>query len=232
MLDAVKDTAGTTDGRSTRWTEHKAQRQTQVLDAAVAAIEEHGSGVSVKRIAEHVGLPRTVVYRHFKDREDLDERIRARIVEMLMAELAPALRLDGSARHMIGRVVHTYLGWIERHPRLHQFLGEGVNRAHGTGSRVVSGTKTAIAVRVTELCQDALRGLELPGDLAEPLAFGLVGLVDSAVNRWLADTGSRVSGARLAEFLSTSIWSVIDGNLRAMGVVADPDRPVRELLGE
>ncbi|WP_026360079.1 TetR/AcrR family transcriptional regulator [Amycolatopsis nigrescens] len=231
MLDAAKDTTGA-DGRATRWDAHKAQRRLEVLDAAVAAIEQDGPGVGVKQIAERVGVPRPVVYRHFKDREDLDEQIRQRVVEMLMAELAPTLAPGGTTSQTIRRAVDTYLGWIERHPRLHHFLGAGSNRERGTASRVVSGTKTAIAIRLTELFADALRRFDRNTAFAEPLAFGLVGLVDATVNRWLADPDKTLTSAQLADFLSGSAWFLIEGNLAVVGVHVDPETPLSELLGE
>lgn len=220
-----------TDGRATRWESHKAQRRTEVLDAAVAVIEEDGLDISVKQIAERVGLPRPVVYRHFKDRADLDEQIRRHVVEMLMIELAPALRPDGTVREAIRRAVDTYLGWIDRHPQLHAFLGKRRNRPAGR-SRVVAGTKTAIAVDVSKLFEAGLRRFGLRTESAASLAFGLVGFVDATVNRWLADPDRALTSAELADFLGTSIWGVLDANLRAGEVSLDPETPVRDLLAQ
>ncbi|MDQ3576647.1 MAG: TetR/AcrR family transcriptional regulator [Actinomycetota bacterium] len=90
MLDA------NADGRSTRWDAHKLQRRLEILDAAVAAIEQDGPHVGVKQIAERVGLPRSVVYRHFTGRADLDEQIRQRIIDGLMIRLTPTPHPDGT----------------------------------------------------------------------------------------------------------------------------------------
>ncbi|WP_116040510.1 TetR/AcrR family transcriptional regulator [Amycolatopsis palatopharyngis] len=228
MLNAA-NTSPEVDGRSTRWDVHKAQRRLEVLDAAVAAIEENGPAVGVKQIADRVGVPRPVVYRHFKDRADLDEQIRRRIIDSLMAELSPTLQPDGTVTESIRRAVDTYLGWIDRHPRLHAFLGENT-RATAGGSPVVAGTKTAIAVQAGQLFSAVLARFGKDTDLAPAIAFGVVGFVDATVNRWLADRQRTLTGTQLAEFLTTSIWSLLDGNLKALGVEVDPQHTVAELL--
>ncbi|MBE9375908.1 TetR/AcrR family transcriptional regulator [Saccharopolyspora sp. HNM0983] len=218
------------DGRTTRWDAHKAQRREDVLDAAVAAIEQDGPGVGVRRIAEEAGLPRSVVYRHFADRADLDERVRQRVVDALMTELAPTLRPDGTPEEAIRRAVDAYLGWIERHPRLHAFLGAGSGRPGPDSSRAVSGTKSVIAATVADLFTRLVRASGADTLLAGPLASGLVGLVDASVNRWLGDREGGLSAGELADYLTRSAWLVLDGNLRALGVELDPRTPVGDLL--
>lgn len=218
------------DGRATRWNDHKAQRRERILQAAIDAINESGSDVGVQQIAERANLPRSVVYRVFTGRSDLDEQIRARIIDMLMADLAPVLTPEGSIDDSITRAVDTYMRWIVEVPRLHQFLGTGSATRRTTGSRVVTGTKTAIAVQLTGLFETLLRGLDKGTQLAESLAFGVIGLVDVSVNRWLSNSQSALSIEELADFLTVSIWQVIDGNLRTIGAVLDPATPISELL--
>lgn len=226
MLDAPSPDA---DGRATRWESHKARRRAEVIEAAVVAIEADGLDIGVKQIAERVGVPRSVVYRHFKDRADLDEQIRQHVVELLMVRLAPTLRPGGTVSEAIRRAIGTYLDWIERHPRLHEFLGKGMSRSAGASPAVV-GTKTAIAVDVSHLFAAVLRRHQVRTELASSIAFGLVGFVDATVNHWLADRDRTLTAAELAAFLSRSIWHVLDGNLRALGIELDPDAPVSELL--
>ncbi|NLU69821.1 TetR/AcrR family transcriptional regulator [Streptomyces sp. HNM0574] len=221
------------DGRSTRWNAHKARRQAEILDAAMAAVEEHGPHVGVQRIAERIGLPRSVVYRHFKDRADLDELIRQRVMGSLMAELAPALEPDGTVISSIRRSVDAYLGWVTAHPRLHAFLGAGSGRPTGR-SRAVADTKAAITVRTGDVFAGLLGAFGKDAGLAPSIASGLVGFVDATVNNWLSGKG-RTGGApdteELAEFLTCSIWAVLDGNLRRLGVELSPDHPVSDLPG-
>ncbi|MFI8823801.1 FAD-dependent oxidoreductase [Streptomyces sp. NPDC053431] len=229
MAETSNRGAGAADGRSTRWNEHRARRQSELVDAAVAAVEEDGPGIGVKQIADRLGLPRSVVYRHFKDRADLDELIRGRIVDSLMADLAPTLEPDGTVVEAVRRTVEVYLDWIRRHPRLHAFLGAG---APAAGAGVVAGTKAAIAVKVGELFAAVLGALGRDPAPARSIAFGIVGFVDATVNHWLSDQRHELTGSELADLLTCSIWSVLDGNLRALGIELAPDRPLSDLLGD
>lgn len=227
MLDAAK----TNDGRSKRWDAHNARRRVEMLDAAVATIEAEGIEVTVRQIAERLGVPRPVVYRHFKGRQDLDEQVRGRILEMLLSELEPTLHPDGTVRQTIRHAVGTYLHWIERHPRLHHFLGTRSHHERGVGSRVVAGARSAIGAQLSELLAAALRGFGKDAAPARPMAFGVIGLVDGAVNSWRSDADSTLTADDLEQLLSESIVTLFVSNARLLGITIDPDTPASALIG-
>ncbi|QNG20378.1 TetR/AcrR family transcriptional regulator [Rhodococcus triatomae] len=193
----------------------------------MGAIETEGPDVGVATVADRAGVPRSVVYRIFADRGDLDEQLRVRIIERLMEQLSPTLTPQGTIQEAIARAVSAYMRWIVEHPRLHQFLGTGSPSRRTTGSRVVTGTKTAIALHLTGLLEEVLVHLGGDGDAAEPLAFGIIGLVDVSVNRWI--THPTVDSPELSAFLEVSIWQVLYANLRRMGIDLDPATPISDL---
>lgn len=201
-----------------------------MLDAAIEAIECHGVGVTVKQIADRLGLPRPVVYRHFSGRTDLDEQIRARILDMLLAELDPALRPEGTVAEAVRHAVSSYLGWVERHPRLHHFLGTGRHHERATGSPAVSGARDAIAARLAALFTAALAHFGKDTSFSRPMAYGVIGLVDGVVNAWRSDPESGVAPAEVVGRLTDSILALIESNARALGVAVHGDTPVQELL--
>lgn len=214
------------DGRDARWKDHRAQRHDLILRAAMTAIERHGSDVGVATIAEEAGVPRSVVYRLFKNREDLDEQIRGRIIDDLMAALAPTLDPSGRLRDAIRLAVETYVGWVAEHPRLHQFLGTGSTTGGPvTGSRVVNRSRTAIAVAVRELIDlhlaHLLDGATAPPALSENLAFGIIGLVDGTVNRWVGLTDTRSSPEELTAFLAEGVWALLASTAGLHGIKLD-----------
>jgi len=218
------------DGRQARWTQHNEERRAQILDAAVAELEEAGPGteIHVQQIAERAGLNRTVVYRHFADRADLDRAIQAQIVEEIAALLLPQVTLDGTVHQIIGRIVTTYLDWVEAHPALHRFaevdssdpMQQGIARI---AEVLVELLTTALELLHADLAEDERAALD-------PLAHGLVGAVLGAVRRWVVREPREPDTHRLAALLGESVWYLLDGHARRLGIDLDPDVPVEELL--
>ncbi len=212
------------DGRSVRWADHKAERRTMILDAAIAVISEDGPDVGVETIAKRAGVPRSVVYRVFKDRSDLDEQLRVQILSLLLDHVAVDPR--GTIGEAVADGVHSYLSWVVQFPQLHLFLGIGSASRRTAGSRTVTGAKTAIAVKVSSLFDMNLRARGVDPSLAETLAFGLVGLVDQSVNRWVANPQRAIDEKELAEFLKMSIWSTVSAVAAQLGIEILPGDPV------
>ncbi|MFI7005255.1 TetR/AcrR family transcriptional regulator [Streptomyces sp. NPDC050145] len=217
------------DGRSTRWDEHKAQRQVELVDAAVALIEEEGAQFRVQRLAERVGLPRSVLYRHFKDRASLDELIRRRVVESFVKRMEPTLTFDGTVEESVRRVVGAHLDWVAQHPRLYAYMGVA-EHAMGDGS-LVADTKTAIAMMLSDRFGDVLKALGVKEAPIRSVAIGIVGFVDSAVNQWMRDPDRELSEEELRAMLCRSVWAVLDATLRGYGVALSPDDRVADLEG-
>ncbi|MGW6012583.1 TetR/AcrR family transcriptional regulator [Streptomyces sp. NPDC055210] len=216
-----------TDGRSTRWDDHKAQRQLDLVDAAVALIEDEGTRFKLQRLAERVGLPRSVLYRHFKDRATLDELIRRRVVESFMRGIEPTLTFDGTIEESVRRVVGAHLDWVSQHPRLYAYMGVG-EHAMGDGS-LVADTKAAIALMLSDRFGDVLKALGVPEAPIRSVAIGIVGFVDTSVNQWVRDEQRELSEEELREMLCRSVWAVLDATLRNLGVQLSPQQRVADL---
>lgn len=223
---------GRPDGRQARWDRHNEQRRQQILDAAIAVIEdgEPGAEFHVHQIAERAGLNRTVVYRHFSDRSDLDRAVQSEIFDGLWAELLPSVTLDGTIPQIVERIVATYVGWAVAHPALHRVAEQG---ADGPGP--LQQGLARIAAQVGELITTAVEVLDLDVDdderaAIDPLVFGLVGAVFGAVRRWMARPDRVPAAPKLVELVTRSVWFILEGHGRALGVVLDPRQPVEELL--
>lgn len=215
------------DGRADRWRAHNARRRDEVLDAAIAVIDEDGVHVPVQRIADRLGLPRPVVYRHFGGRVDLDEQIRKRILNMLLSEVVPALRPDGTVGQTVRHAIGTYVHWIERHPNLHQFLG-----VRAATSPALTGARSAIATQLAELFTAALRRFDADTALAGPMAFGVMGLVDGVVNSWRRLPDANAETAQVENMLTRSLLVLLDANAHDLGIALSADTPVSELFDE
>lgn len=216
------------DGRTTRWNDHKAARRQVLVDAAIELIGRDGIEVGVQQIARYAGLPRSVVYRVFTDRSDLDEQIRAGIIEQLTAELEPALQPEGTLSGAVERAIRTYMNWIAYNPRLHQFLSVGSARNRTTDSPVVTGSRRAIAHRLTDLLKftEAESATER---MTESIAFGLVGFVDSTINHWLAQREPESDTEMLMAFLVRAVSHILIDALASLGIRIEPDSQLAQV---
>jgi AcrR family transcriptional regulator len=222
---------GTRDGRQARWDRHKEERRRQIIDAAIAVVEESapGSEVHVQQIAERAGLSRTVVYRHFEDRADLDRAVQTAVLDGFWAELMPKITLDGTVPDIIERVVGTYVRWAVAHPALHRLadhdpagsgpLEEGLDRLAGLIAQVVHLGAAALGGELSDEDRASL----------DPLAYGIVGGVFSSVRRWLRHPDPALDPDRLITLTSQTVWFGIDGHARRLGVEIDPDRSVEDI---
>ncbi|WP_018161251.1 TetR/AcrR family transcriptional regulator [Smaragdicoccus niigatensis] len=220
---------GVVDGRSTRWDDHRADRRDRLLRSAIEAIDEDGPDVGVQEIATRAEIPRSVVYRIFKDRDDLDRQIKGRIIEDLMVDLAPTLSLEGTIGTSISRAVNTYVAWIVAHPRLHQFAGRRSTRT-GAKPSVASRQKRDVALGVAHLIETFLRTRDSSTEFADSLAFGLIGMVDATVNRWLTNPDRTLTAEQLSRFLEVSIWQMFEGVSKRSGLDITPDTPIGSLV--
>lgn len=223
------------DGRQQRWSKHNETRRRQIIDAAIHEIEAAppGAEVQVQQIAARAGLSRTVVYRHFEDRSDLDRAVQQAILDGLWAELLPAVSLEGSANEIIRRIVSTYVRWAEAHPSLHLAADHDSVSEEGPLQAAMEQLAGQIAA-VIEVAIVALGGKPPGGERAaaivDPLVFGVVGAVFGAVRRWLTRRDQRISADTLERLAADSVWYVIAGHARSWGVELDPDVPLDALL--
>lgn len=233
---------GARDGRQARWDRHKEERRRQIIDAAIAVVEESGPGaeVHVQQIAERAGLSRTVVYRHFEDRADLDRAVQATILDGFWAELLPQITLDGTVPQIIERVVGTYVRWAVAHPALHRLADHDITApaaaTDATRGPLEQGLER-LAGQITQVVH--LGAVALGGELSDedraaldPLAYGIVGGVFSSVRRWLTHPDPALTPETVIALVSQTVWFGIDGHARRFGVVIDPDRAVEQIAGD
>lgn len=221
------------DGRQERWRSHNLERRRRILDAAIAEIERGhpGEEISVADVAARAGVGRTVLYRHFADRDALDRAVQRRVLDDLIQELAPAVRLEGTAPQIIDRIIRTYVTWAEHHPNLHRVAD------HDTAA------DGPLQQQMEELARlvSAVIGMALLALGAEPdeethaeldsVVFGLVGFVFGSVRRWLSGGGPAIGAEALIRLTSDSVWYTIDGHARVkFGLEIDPGTELQQLF--
>ncbi|QWC85290.1 TetR/AcrR family transcriptional regulator [Nocardioidaceae bacterium] len=225
-----------TDGRQLRWERHNAERRTAILTAAIAELNDNapGSEVHVADIAKRAGLSRTVLYRHFDDRADLDRSVQTEILDGLWRDLLPGVSLEGgTAREIIRRILDTYVGWAVQNPSLHQFveidtspdgsgpLQRGLEFIAGQVSAVI---EAAVALLEVDLSEDEAAAMD-------PLVHGIVGMVFGAVRRWAFRPVREPDREVFVDLTTETVWHILGGFTTRLGLDLDPDVPVEQLLG-
>ncbi|QYJ05234.1 TetR/AcrR family transcriptional regulator [Nocardioides panacisoli] len=221
------------DGRQLRWQQHNEERRQVILDAAVAVLGRHAPGedIHVQEIADEAGLSRTVVYRHFEDRGDLDLAVQRDICRRATEVLIPALELRGTPFDIIRRILDAYVGWALHNPALTRFAERDLPGNH---EKPMDEEILRIAGHIDELMVSvvSLLGTELsPHERSAlvPWMFGVVGGCFQSVRYWSGRGELRPPPAEFVDMMTETIWYQIDGLARARDIVL-PDGPVEQLL--
>jgi AcrR family transcriptional regulator len=214
------------DGRSARWAGYRERRRGELIDAAVRAIAKHGPDVSVELMAEEAGVARTRLYRYFNDAADLGGAIADRAAEMITTEMAAVFSTKATPLELTRSAIGAHISWLTEHGDLYRYL---TKHALSSGQHAISDVKTVIARQLIEVFEFYVRtfGAETE-EILNPLAHGIVGMVESSANNWLDDPGE-ITADQLAEWLTSWTWALLDHTLRAHGLEIDPEAPLAVL---
>lgn len=209
----------TTDGRSTRWDEHRAQRRAELVDAALRAIRAHGATVGMDDIAAMAGTSKTVIYRHFTDRSGLYAAVAERVDALIVRDLTTAVAReseDGPAdgRAVLSAAIEAYLVLVERDPEVYRFIVAAplLERADFLHADDPGGVPSHVAARISTVIAEALtRGGHRP-DVAPVWGTAVVGMVRAAADDWLSPAGASHGRPRerLREELTDLAWGGLE----------------------
>ncbi len=218
----VGASSGPADGRSTRWTAHRLARREQLVGAALKAISRHGPGVGMDEIAAVAGTSKTVLYRHFADKDQLHlavaDRVDARVWAALRSAVVDARDFRGGLRAAIG----AYLHLVQSDPAVYRFVVH--HRATGPGAALdpVAGLSAAVSAELAALIDRHLVGGATgpgstgSGGAAAAWGHGLVGMVRAAADHWQAAggaAGSTTTGSTSADELADHLTDLVWGGL-------------------
>ena len=223
-----------TDGRKRRWQQHNADRRQAVIDAAITVLArdlEPGAELSVQQIADEASVHRTVLYRYFEDRTDLDVAIQQEICNRAGELLLAAVTLEGTPRDIVHRIITAYVSWAVDNLALMRFaerdipgaatkpLDDAIGRIAEQIELVIGGFLALLDAEVGDDDRDALT----------PYVFLLVGGVMAAVRSWSSRAELRPAAPDFTRLLADVTWLQIEG-LAASRNIEVPDRPVEQLL--
>lgn len=174
------------DGRSARWAQHREQRRAELLDIARHLIHERGPDVTMEDIAAASGTSKSIVYRYFSDKaqlqQELGRSILATMHQRLLEELA-GLERDGhrpGAEERLHAMIRAYVATAQRSPGVYRFVTRPSAGLHHF--------LDAVARLVTTF---------LPESVPSPhvWAQGAVGFVERSVEAWMTDLDRAAAAA-------------------------------------
>jgi AcrR family transcriptional regulator len=218
----VRGTVEGMDGRATRWEEHRKRRREELVTATLRAITAKGAGVGMDEVAAAAGTSKTVLYRHFADKEELYLAVAERVNSRILRELGEAVASSNSPREALSGIIAAYVQLVEADPEVYRFVvvhpflerplrNDPVQRISGTIADETARTITA-----------HLRVGGARDSSADALAHGLVAMIRTAADRWISST-DRVPAATLVSDLTHLAW----GGLATV-LSAPPLAPVPE----
>ncbi|MGN6608401.1 MAG: TetR/AcrR family transcriptional regulator [Jatrophihabitans sp.] len=209
------------DGRRSRWTQHRVERRAAFVAAGADAIDLHGPEASAEQIAELAGVSRTVLYRYFRDREDLRQAIADHVVMAVTESVLPKLAISpqSTPRDIITTTIATIIDWLGDHPNLYYFLRTLRN---GSSLDVVENT---LAVQVAALLKILMLMFGIDDEQAEPGAHGLVGFVEATGSWWLKHQ-DEMPRERIIDLICGGVWNLLQGSARAEGITIHYDEPL------
>lgn len=210
------------DGRSTRWVDHREARRAELVAAAVAAIDEHGSAASIAQIAASAGVSKPVLYRYFADKDDLYRAVGQWSAEQVLDRLVPVLTAQGPLRDRVYAGCEAYLEVVGEHPQVFLLLVE-----HRSADDPLADGKDQIATTFAKLMGDTLRRLGVDAGGAEPWAHGLIGMGLSVGEWWLRR--DIMSQEATASYLASFVWHAFSGFAADNGVSIDGAGEIRLL---
>jgi len=171
----------------TRKYESTEVRQRQIVDAARKVIIKYGSEhVTVKRIAEVVGISETAVYRHFKSKRDILFLL-AEYIEQSLTEDVRRVATEGhTALEVLDSVLRSHLSAVERRRGISfQVIAEIIS----LGDKKLNGRIFQAIERYTgclkDLLAEGVKSGEIRGDIdLEAAATALFGIIQGLVNIW------------------------------------------------
>lgn len=209
------------DGRSTRWEAHRRARRDELVGAALKAISRHGPGVGMDEIAALAGTSKTVLYRHFADKDQLYLAVAARVDERVATALRTAVGGASDFREGLRAAIGAYLRLVQQDPAVYRFVvrHQGVERVGAPAALdPVAGLSDAVSDELARLIDRHLRPGTVSGAngaLAAAWGHGLVGMVRAAADHWQASAPASGSAGppdrspsadELADHLTDLAW--------------------------
>lgn len=211
------------DGRAERWREHRIARRVHLVDSAMEAFESYGPDASLQQIAHVADMPKPKIYRHFDDKADLIAAVGERMRDLILEQMATALRPEISVRECLRECLRAYFGVVTAYPNTTKMLMDSPTPGRGRANAITENGRVVASVLIALTSADFARA-HIATDGVEPLTHALVGSVLGATDWWMMQPAEqRMPMERLVEHLSTVLLGAAQASLLVLDLVLDPD---------
>ncbi len=182
------------------------------MTAALRAITSKGAGVGMDEVAAAAGTSKTVLYRHFTDKEDLYLAVAERVNSRILRELGAAARQAAGPRDALAAIIGVYVGLVEADPEVYRFVVSHPLLERPLSSDPVQRISATVADETARTITAHLRVGGARDSSADALAHGLIALIRTAADRWISSP-DRVPAATLVSDLTQLAWGGLNAVL-------------------
>lgn len=212
----------TSDGRSTRWDDHRTARHAELAAAVRKTVHKLGPELSMDEIATQLGTSKSILYRYFTDKVGLQNAVGETVVRAIHDELAEVSRDATSPRAALEEMVGAYLDMIGHSPNVYYFVTRNASMANSvarpvSGDLAQSAPLSSFLHSVVELVAQPfvkeVEGREGASVQVGAWSSGAVGFVTGTGEWWLAHRGEPGVPDRIAiaEQITAWLWGGAGG---------------------
>jgi AcrR family transcriptional regulator len=122
----------------------------QILETAIQILESDGrDALSMRKLAEALDLKAPSLYRHYADRNSLEQAIAARAATQLHDALEQGIRPLRSANKVLHQSARTYREFAETHPELYDLMMTNFTPANIPESKALWNFVLEVIGRIT-----------------------------------------------------------------------------------
>lgn len=184
----------------------------------------------MQEIANRAGLAKSVMYRQFDGKDDLDRRIRTYLVDDLYRTLTTEMDAwNGSIEEILTRTVRAVADWAADQRSRHEFISAGPTH-DDPGQTAVSTLKARMADRATAILVPITTLLGVDYEPFETLPYAVVTMVEGTLARWVRDPAPAKTRGEIVADLGAYAWFILDGATRSVGLTVAPTDDLATIL--